>query len=56
MQSIISKATLAQTPSVLLTAGGLGLITNGQIHEGVFCVVAGMVIQELKYRRWSKTA
>jgi len=55
MQSIVSKATLAQTPSMLLTAGGLGLLVNGRVYEGVFCVVAGTILQELKYRRWSKT-
>ena len=55
MKEIISKANLAQTPSVLLMAGGLGLITNGQVYEGIFCVVLGAGLQELKYRRYSET-
>ena len=55
MKEILSKANLAQTPSVLLMAGGLSLLAKGQVYEGIFCILAGTLLQELKYRKYSKT-
>ena len=55
MKNIISKANLTQTPSILLMIEGIRLIEAGKTQEGFILIIAGFILQEIKYRRYSQT-
>jgi len=51
----ISKANLTQTPSILLMIEGIKLIESGQLYEGLVCIALGVILQEIKYKKYSLT-